>query len=55
MSEKIKNLVVDTTAFIKNTQLQVNTINYQFNHFIYNFNFRILLKMFILAKKFLMK
>lgn len=25
MSKKVKNLVVDTTAFIKNVQLQVNS------------------------------
>lgn len=55
MSEKIKNLVVDTTAFLKNTQLQVNSIGFLFDHFIYIFIFRILLKMFILAKKFLKK
>lgn len=37
MSNKIKNLVVDTTAFIKNTQLQVNFTSSIPNHFIYMF------------------
>jgi hypothetical protein len=57
MVKKIRNLVVDTSAFIKNVQLQVRKDNANKNTMRYNtiHNFRSWLKMFTLQKESSMK